>query len=72
VQALRDPRQHPARRGPEAAGYADLEARNRVLLSILRNAELPATGAHDQTNKRAEYRAVRLGASGRREVKARI
>src|SRR4030088_1227199 len=64
VQALRDARKHPTRRGASTARDAELKTGDRLPVPLLRDDALSAAGPYDQTHARAEHRTLRLDPSG--------
>ena len=68
MQSVQDPGEPPARRHPQAAGHADLEARGRAQMPIMQKGSPRTAGAHDQADAGVRDHALRLGAPGRGAV----
>jgi hypothetical protein len=63
---------YPARLHPPAAGHADMEARSRAEMPVVPDTAILASGAHDPVDGGPSDDALRLGASGRRALRAEV
>src|SRR6266849_1792363 len=72
MQSLQDPRKPSAGCDTPTARYADLEAGSGAEMSIVQERPPRAACAHDQADRNARDHALRLGASGRGEVRRRV